>query len=133
MVIEAEHDSSAFCVSLGRNKQALCLRALESRIATMLVKTRRARSRSDGPRRPHWTRGRRSTATRVLLQDVSAVADSVLRIGSQARFGRPATPALTPEQQLAHNRAQWDAYPCTRVYGAGFETEFHSDAAFAGE
>jgi hypothetical protein len=99
----------------------------------MLVKARRARSRSDGPRRPHWTRGRRSASTRALLHGVSAVADSVLRIGSQAGFGRLAKPALTPDLQLAHNRAQWDAYPCTRVYGAEFETEFYSDAAFAGE
>lgn len=99
----------------------------------MLVKTRRARSRSDGPRRPHWTRGRRSASARAFLQSVSAVADSVLRVGSLARFGRQATPARTPELQLAHNRAQWDAYPCTRVYGAEFETEFYPDAAFAGE
>ena len=99
----------------------------------MLVKTRRARSRNDGPRRPHWSRGRRSTHARSLSDGVSAVVASVLAVGSRAAFGRSSSPLPTAEAQLAHNRAQWDVYPCTRVYGAGFETEFHSDAAFAGE
>ncbi len=94
--------------------------------SAMLLRTRRARSRNDGPRRPHWTRGRRGTPARRFLGDVSAVAASVLRVGGLARFGRPTGPARDAEAQRAHNRAQWDRYPCTRIYGATFEDELAS-------
>lgn len=94
--------------------------------SAMLLRTRRARSRSDGPRRPHWTRGRRSTTARSVLHDVSTVAASVLRVGGLARFGQPTGPALDAGAQRAHNRAQWDRYPCTRIHGAAFEEELAS-------
>ena len=88
----------------------------------MLLKTRRARRRSDGPRRPHWTRGHRNQRARALLQSVSAIAASVLRVGGLAHRGHAAAEP-SAEQQRAHNRAQWDLYPCTRVYGAAFDSE----------